>query len=229
MNEPAFILLNLRSKMAHPSHKTILLNFRTRSLLEATRKVIAAEGFDAVTMERVAGEAGMAKGGIYLYFRNKDRLILAAIEEIASEIVRRIEARVEPSAPPWERLCGAMRAQLEIMEEQKELLRVLLLDRRLLRDSPKGRQARRLLKYRAIHEARLKHILDDGMKRGSFPAMDTTKAAFYINELTISTAQRRLIGLSSDSLARDAEGLTRFVALLLRKNGLRSARWKAGR
>jgi len=202
---------------------------RVRSTVTAALGLFQTKGFDAATTKEIARKAGIAKGGIYLYFRNKDRLILAAIEEIASEIVRRIEARVEPSAPPWERLCGAMRAQLEIMEEQKELLRVLLLDRRLLRDSPKGRQARRLLKYRAIHEARLKHILDDGMKRGSFPAMDTTKAAFYINELTISTAQRRLIGLSSDSLARDAEGLTRFVALLLRKNGLRPARWKAGR
>ena len=209
--------------MAYSKRKEVLLNFRTRALLAATRKIIAAEGFDAVTMERVAAEAAMAKGGIYLYFRNKDRLILAAVEEIASEIVQRIEARMDLNAPPWERLCGAMRAQLEIMEEQKELLRVLLLDRRLLRDSPKGRQARRLLKYRAIHEARLKHILDDGMKRGLFPAMDTTKAAFYVNELTISTSQRRMIGLSSDSLEKDARGLIRFVSLLLRSRASRPA------
>jgi AcrR family transcriptional regulator len=199
------------------SRKEVLQSFRTRSLLEATRKVIAAEGFDAVTMERVGAEAGMTKGAIYLYFRNKDHMILAAIEEMASEMLRKIEARVAPTAAPWERLCQTIRAQLDIMEEQKDLLRAVLLDRRLLRDSPRGKQARRLLKYRERHEGRLKKSLDEGIKQKIFPVMDTSLAAFYINEMTISTAVRRMIGRSANSLERDARDLIGFVGLLRRK------------
>ena len=75
--------------MARPSRKEILQDFRTRSLLEATRRIIAAEGFDAVTMERVAGEAGITKGSIYLYFRNKDRMIFGALEEIIRSLLRK--------------------------------------------------------------------------------------------------------------------------------------------
>ena len=206
--------------MPHPRRTKILQNFRTRSLLEATRKVIAAGGFDAVTMERVGAEAGMTKGGIYLYFRNKDELIVSAIEEIASEMLQRIEARLDHGAPPWERLCQAMRAQLEIMEEQKDLLRVLLLDRRLLRDSPRGKQARRLLKYRERHEGRLKNMLDEGIRQRAFPPMDTSLAAFYINEMTISTAYKRMMGLSPRSLDEDAQGLIGFVGLFLRAKQL---------
>jgi AcrR family transcriptional regulator len=200
------------------SRKEVLQSFRTRSLLEATRKVIAAGGFDAVTMERVGAEAGMTKGAIYLYFRNKDHLILDAIEEMASEMLRKIQARVDPKAPPWERLCTTIQAQLEIMEEQKDLLRVLLLDRRLLRDNPRGNQARRLLKYRERHEARLKNLLDEGIKEKIFPAMDTALAAFYINEMTISTAVRRMIGRSANSLERDTRDLIGFVGILRRKS-----------
>ena len=202
---------------ANSSRKEVLQSFRTRSLLEATRKVIAAEGFDAVTMERVGAEAGMTKGAIYLYFRNKDHMILAAIEEMASEMLRQIEARIDFTAAPWERLCQTIRAQLDIMEEQKDLLRVVLLDRRLLRDSPRGKQARRLLKYRERHEGRLKKSLDEGIKQKIFPPMDTGLAAFYINEMTISTAVRRMIGRSANSLERDARDLIGFVGLLRRK------------
>ncbi|MGH7769676.1 MAG: TetR/AcrR family transcriptional regulator [Candidatus Binatia bacterium] len=204
--------------VTNSSRKEVLQSFRTRSLLEATRKVIAAEGFDAVTMERVGTEAGMTKGAIYLYFRNKDHLILDAIEEMASEMLGKIQARVDAKAPPWERLCRTIQAQLEIMEEQKDLLRVLLLDRRLLRDSPRGNQARRLLKYRERHEARLKKLLDEGIKQKIFPAMDTALAAFYINEMTISTAVRRLIGRSAKSLERDTQDLIGFVGILRRKS-----------
>jgi AcrR family transcriptional regulator len=207
----------IQSSAATASRKEVLQSFRTRSLLEATRKVIAAGGFDAVTMERVGAEAGVTKGAIYLYFRNKDHLILAAVEEMASEMLRQIVARVDLTAPPWDRLCQTIRAQLDIMEEQKDLLRVLLLDRRLLRDNPRGKQARRLLKYRERHEARLKNFLDEGVKQKTFQAMDTGLAAFYINEMTISTAVRRMIGRSANPLERDAHDLIAFVGLLRRK------------
>ena len=202
--------------MAKVSRKQILQSFRSRSLLESTRRLIAVEGFDAVTMERVAEEAGITKGAIYLYFRNKDQMILAAIEEIASEMVRGIEGRVDSRAEPWDQLCQVMRAQLAIMEENKELVRTLLLDRRLMRGGSRSAAARRLLKYRQEHEAVIRKMLEKGVRRRLFHSVEPARAAFYINELTISTAQRRLLGLTQASLEEDIEGLIRFVGLLLR-------------
>ena len=70
----------IQSSAKSSGRKAVLSNYRTRSLLEATRKVIADGGFDAVTMERVSAEAGLTKGAVYLYFPNKEQLILAAVE-----------------------------------------------------------------------------------------------------------------------------------------------------
>ncbi|MBI3001482.1 MAG: TetR/AcrR family transcriptional regulator [Deltaproteobacteria bacterium] len=194
----------------------ILQDFRTRSLLESTRKIIALQGFDAVTMERVAEEAGIAKGGIYLYFRNKNQLVFRAIEEIASQMVQEIESRVDPKVPPWERLCQLVHAQMDTMEQHKDLLRTLLLDRRFLRDSPPGEQSRRLLKYRERHEGHIKRILDEGVRRKVFYPVDTARVAFYINEMTISVAQKRMLGLTKSSQKKEAQALIRFLALLSR-------------
>ncbi len=202
--------------MAKVTRKQILQNFRSRSLLESTRRLIAAEGFDAVTMERVAEEAGITKGAIYLYFRNKDQMIVAAVEEIASEMVQSIEGRVDAGAEPWDQLCQLMRAQLAIMEENKELLRTLLLDRRLMKGGSRSAAARRLLKYRQKHEAEIRTVLEKGVQRRLFHPVEAARAAFYINELTISTAQKRLLALTQASLEQETEGLIRFVALLLR-------------
>jgi AcrR family transcriptional regulator len=212
----------IHSIPSNASRKEVLQSFRTRSLLEATRKVIAAEGFDAVTMERVSAEAGITKGAIYLYFRSKDHLIIAAVEEVASEMLRQIEARVDGEATPWEKLCQTIRGQLAIMEAQKDLLRVLLLDRRLLRDSPRGSRARRLLKYRERHEGRIKNLLDEGIRQRIYRAMDAAQAAFYINEMTISTAGRRMMGRSAQSLERDTQDLIGFLSFLLRKSARQS-------
>jgi len=202
--------------MARPSRKDILQDFRTRSLLEATRRIIAAEGFDAVTMERVAGEAGITKGGIYLYFRNKDRMIFGALEEIAAAMMREIESRVDPEADPWERLCQQVRAQLDSMERHRDILRTLLLVRWYLSNSRQRVKWRRLLKYRTKHLERIRTILEEGLRRKIFCPMDTAAAAFYINEMAIGAAQRRIMGLSSSSLEQDAQGLIRFLEPLVR-------------
>lgn len=202
--------------MARPSRTDILQDFRTRSLLEATRKIIATEGFDAVTMERVARKAGIAKGGIYLYFHNKDQMIFAALEAIAAEMLREIETRVDSKAHAWERLCQAVRAQLESTERHKDILRTLLLVRWYLSDRRERKKWRRLMKYRERHLGHLQAILDEGLKQKAFHPIDTSTAAFYINEMTISTAQKRIMGFSSSSLKQDTEALIRFLAALLR-------------
>lgn len=208
----------IQSSAKKLSRKELLNGYRTQSLMEATRKVIARGGFDAVTMERVSAEAGLTKGAVYLYFPNKEQLILAAVEQISSEMVERIAAEVDAEAPPWERLSQTLRAQLKIMEEQRDLIRVLLLDRRFLRDSPGGHQARRLFKYRDRHEDRLRQCLEEGMRKRIFRTMDTAQAAFYINEMTVSTAGRRMMGRSGQTLERDTEELLSFVGLLVRKH-----------
>jgi AcrR family transcriptional regulator len=213
----------IQSSAKNPGRKALLSTYRTRSLLEATRKVIAEGGFDAVTMERVSAEAGLTKGAVYLYFSNKEQLILAAVEEIFSEMVDRIKAHVDGASAPWERLVQTLRAQLTIMEEQRDLIRALLLDRRLFKDSPGGHQARRLFKYRDRHEERLQHCLDEGVKKKIFRAMDTAQAAFYINEMTVSTAYRRMIGRSGLTLERDIEQLLAFIALLIHKHARHAA------
>jgi AcrR family transcriptional regulator len=201
--------------MARLSRKEILQEFRTRSLLEATRKIIAAQGFDAVTMERVAREAGITKGGIYLYFSNKNQLILAAIEEIAEVMVQEIEGRVTRDGGSWDKLCQIVEAQMEIMELHRDLLRTLLLDKRVISGGMGEKGRRRLLGYRERHEARIQAVLDKGVKEGVFRIADTARAAFYINQLTISTMERRMLGLSSLPLAREARGLMEFLSGLL--------------
>src|SRR5258706_13214029 len=109
----------IQSSAVKSRHKEVLQTFRTRSLLEATRKVLAAGGFDAVTMERVSAEAGLTKGAVYLYFPSKDHLILAAVEEMFAEMDRGIEAETNAGPHPWERLCRPLGAKLTTMEGQK--------------------------------------------------------------------------------------------------------------
>lgn len=65
-------------------------------LLEAAGAIAAAEGVDAVTLERVARDAGVSKGGLLHHFPSRRALIEALVEEMFArwdrEIARHMDA-----------------------------------------------------------------------------------------------------------------------------------------
>ncbi len=59
-----------------------LVNTDIRQLiLETTRKMLIEYGYYAVSMRKIATEAGCGLGTIYLYFKNKDVLFHTLIDE----------------------------------------------------------------------------------------------------------------------------------------------------
>ena len=50
------------------------------SLIEATRRLLASEGVDAVTTARVAELAGVSIGSLYQYFPSREALVAAVID-----------------------------------------------------------------------------------------------------------------------------------------------------
>lgn len=57
---------------------------RVQDLVEAGLSLFLARGIEAVTIDEVAREAGMAKGNFYRYFRDKADLVEAVIEPVAA-------------------------------------------------------------------------------------------------------------------------------------------------
>ena len=65
----------------------VIKEYRVREILEAARRVMARYGMQGTTVDRVAEEAKVAKGTIYLYFDTKDELVHAAVLEGLREMV----------------------------------------------------------------------------------------------------------------------------------------------
>lgn len=81
--------------------KEMVTAFRTGEILAAARNLMERRGLGAVTMEEIAGAAGVAKGTIYLYFPSKDELIQALITQVGEKLLSDIEAIVKaPGSPP---------------------------------------------------------------------------------------------------------------------------------
>src|SRR5208282_2876327 len=75
---------------------------RQEEILAAAFEVFAAHGYEATRIDEVARQAGIAKGTIYLYFRNKERLFQAVVRNL---IPKRFDVLVKTlPGPPAEQL-----------------------------------------------------------------------------------------------------------------------------
>ncbi len=70
---------------------------KRESILEAAASLFLKEGFFKVTMDMVAEKAGVAKGTLYLYFKNKDELFASVIQSRVQRIVEEARGVVDAS------------------------------------------------------------------------------------------------------------------------------------
>jgi AcrR family transcriptional regulator len=80
---------------AGKTKEEVLKDFRTGEIVQAARRVIGELGFADASMERIAHEAGVSKGTIYLYFRNKEDHFHEIARHAAARLMALTDACVE--------------------------------------------------------------------------------------------------------------------------------------
>jgi AcrR family transcriptional regulator len=59
------------------------------AILNTAQGLIETEGLNALTLERVARDAGLSKGGLLYHFSSKEQLIEACVERLISRLTKR--------------------------------------------------------------------------------------------------------------------------------------------
>jgi AcrR family transcriptional regulator len=128
---------------------------RRSSLLAAAARLIAARGYDAISMRDIAAAAGMEPGSLYYHFRSKEELFLAVHEDAVNAIATAVERAIAPHDDPWARLAAATGAHLEALLGA----RAAIVSPDFPRTSPRIRA--RLVAQRDAYEQRFARLVDD--------------------------------------------------------------------
>jgi TetR/AcrR family fatty acid metabolism transcriptional regulator len=190
----------------------VIKEFRVREILEAARRVMARYGMQGTTVDRVAEEAKVAKGTIYLYFQSKDELVHAAVLEGLREMVAETVRSDDPSMPPLDRIRNLILAQYRIQASNQDFLKTLIIGNSL--DIEVESQAGRdFMRVYAGYLDFVASVLQDAIDRGAIRAIDSQFAGFMLGELITGSLRRRLLKLASTPLEADADAV---VELFLR-------------
>ncbi len=149
---------------------------RRAELGAAVWRLAARDGLEAVTVRRVAEEAGWSTGAVVHYFSDKEELLLFAFRTVADRVGRRLAAATERTSAPLELARAQLVEGLPLDREREAEVRVWFAFLGLALTRPALARAQRLT-YRAWRE-RVADLLLDAQRRGDIRAdVDCAAAA----------------------------------------------------
>jgi TetR/AcrR family fatty acid metabolism transcriptional regulator len=131
-------------------------------ILRAAIKVFARKGFYATRVSEIAKAAGVADGTIYLYFKNKDDVLVSIFEDRITKLLAFLRAEIEKAEGIEDKVRVVVELQLGLLEEQRDLAEVVTVNLR---------QSSRLLKQYAAplfteYLELIASVIADGQREG---------------------------------------------------------------
>lgn len=113
-------------------------NEKLSLILEAARAILAEDGYTAATVSQIAARAGVSRGLLHYYFKNKEELVRKVFRHNMEDILQNTEDIFSRAQGLWElaeELTGALRF---IMEADPRFFSLLFESWTLARQSPEG-------------------------------------------------------------------------------------------
>ena len=101
----------------------VLERFRVETITEGALRAIARKG-GAATMQDIADESGIAKGTLYLYFKDRDELLQRVSEGALSQLIERLEGVFARNLSFDDTVRELVLTKLRFFEERRDLYRV---------------------------------------------------------------------------------------------------------
>jgi AcrR family transcriptional regulator len=183
---------------------------RRDEMAEALWRIAAYEGLEAVSLNRVAAEAGASKGRVQHYFASRDALLDYTAEHLQDRVTARLRARLAAAPDTLAAVRGALLEVLPLTDDSVVDTRVgiAFLIRALGDDALRTRYRTRNAQFlglltRLLTTAREEGALARGREPGAvaaelFALVNGLKEPLLLGDLTPSLAT----ALVDDALAR---------------------------
>jgi TetR/AcrR family transcriptional regulator of autoinduction and epiphytic fitness len=99
---------------ARPSFRAQVLQAREDAIVDTVNRLLAEKGFDAMTVDLVAAEVGIAKASLYKHFASKEQLAAAAMVRVLDRALAFMAGPDCAGADALERLKAVARWTLQV-------------------------------------------------------------------------------------------------------------------
>jgi TetR/AcrR family fatty acid metabolism transcriptional regulator len=133
-------------------------------ILDAAIRIFARKGFYNSTIADVAKVAEVAEGTIYLYFKNKDDLLISIFEHSMDLFIAEAQKELGGVDDPKDKLQRFIALHLKLVQKNPELAQVLQIELRQSSKFMKEYEGGKLIDYLNV----VRGILEEGQAQGVF-------------------------------------------------------------
>jgi TetR/AcrR family transcriptional regulator len=151
-----------------------------QAILHAAIAEFAHETVAGARIDEIARAAGVNKALLYYYFRDKEQLYGAVLDEIFSSLTARVIPVLDSDLPPQRKLRTYIEAYFDAVASRPEVPRIL--QQEMMRAGRDGSpHLQRIAEtYTRPLAVRVRKVLEQGMNHGDFRKMDSRHAALNI-------------------------------------------------
>lgn len=145
---------------------------KKQEILEAALKVFAKKGVSETKIHEIAEAAGVAKGTIYLYFKNKEEMFQSILEHHGSMMASSLAPILSGGQDPQSKLIQLVATSLENAKHNDPEI-ILDIWASMVRNPQKKDLGDSLVHFRDM----ISQTLEDGIQQGIFRSVDTKAVA----------------------------------------------------
>jgi len=135
-----------------------------RRIIEAAIQVFARHGFYNSKVSEIARAAGVADGTIYLYFQNKDDILICLFEEEMGKVLEKMRQALANETDPARKLERFALVHLKLVEDNQQLAEIIQVE---IRQSSKFMKEYKNDKFHEYLEI-IASIIREGQQKGLF-------------------------------------------------------------
>jgi TetR/AcrR family transcriptional regulator, regulator of autoinduction and epiphytic fitness len=100
--------------MSRPSFRQQVLRAREDAIVATVNRLLAEKGFEAMTVDEVAADVGIAKASLYKHFPSKEELAAAAMVSVLDRALAFLDQEAAREATPIEHLKAVARWTMQV-------------------------------------------------------------------------------------------------------------------
>lgn len=184
----------------------VVEQFRCQAIRDAAMRLVTRKGYDHVTVQDIADEAGIAKGTVYLYFKSREDIFERTITFSFEELRERIAETIARGGTFVEAVERVVQVQLDYFEQRHEFFRLYL-----AMAEPLG--ARRLRKHAfyRTYIAQIASMVEAATARGEVRAEPAERIAIAVNSVIRDIGLQRMTEKTKRPLAEDVQFARDFI------------------
>jgi AcrR family transcriptional regulator len=194
----------------HPSKEDVLTAYRQSVFVPAAMRVFGECGFEGATMDRIAREAEVAKGTLYLYYKSKQAMYDAALRSGLADLDERTRVGIGDMATLRDVIVAFIATRVAYFAEHPDFFRMYVgaVTNQIINAGGRTATVQSMVEQQTH---RLERAVERAVARREIRRVDSAATALAIFDLTRGLLVRRLSTGADSDVTADAVFLADLV------------------